>query len=463
MNKLNIEKSIRQSIALDTPDLFDKIVDTPVKKLESADYIIKSRKEVKSRASRMQRIFATCSSLALMFAICFALAGFNSVDSIIAIDVNPSIQIATNRSDKVLSVKALNQDGKNLIANKNFKNKDYNIVVKDLVDTMTSAGYIDQSKNSVLVYVSNSNSIKANRVKTSVVTDIKDTLTEKEISAVVYNQSIPDSKDLEALAKQYNISFGKMKFINELVEKDPTLSIETLAKLSLQEISNLVAKNEIDLNGVVDCDNNITQVAEKTSGTTANPNPDVVAQNNKTESIPKNTTGDSSDNASTVDKNGNIVVGDNNEAGTTVDKSNAGTSATDTSNLGVAVPKSSCASCGSDCQCPDCAKGCTEDCPNCSKNCPNKKPSAGTTTTPPDTGTSVDPDDDVDIYDPDDAGTSTIPSTEVPDTTEDDTDDVGTSTIPDSSESTTESTESQATTSSNNDSSPISTTTLPIE
>ena len=41
MNNRQIEESIKQSIALDTPDLFDKIVSAPVQKLPEEDYIVK--------------------------------------------------------------------------------------------------------------------------------------------------------------------------------------------------------------------------------------------------------------------------------------------------------------------------------------------------------------------------------------------------------------------------------------
>ena len=81
MNKRKIEESIRQSIALDTPDLFDKIASTPVQKLAEEDYIVKERP--KRNTSRLHLLYTACTSLALLFAICFGLAhNYYSVDSI---------------------------------------------------------------------------------------------------------------------------------------------------------------------------------------------------------------------------------------------------------------------------------------------------------------------------------------------------------------------------------------------
>ena len=198
MNKRKIEESIRQSIALDTPDLFDKIASTPVQKLAEEDYIVKERP--KRNTSRLHLLYTACTSLALLFAICFGLAhNYYSVDSIVAIDVNPSVEIALNKSYKVLSVKANNEDGASLIQGKNFKDKGFDEVVSELTVSLSSEGYIDKDKNSILVSVSNANEVKANEVKTRVVSDIKTTLNEQEIEPVIYNQSVSktNTKELE--------------------------------------------------------------------------------------------------------------------------------------------------------------------------------------------------------------------------------------------------------------------------
>ena len=69
MNNRQIEESIKQSIALDTPDLFDKIVSAPVQKLPEEDYIVKEHP--KRNASKLQLLYTACTSLAIVFLICF--------------------------------------------------------------------------------------------------------------------------------------------------------------------------------------------------------------------------------------------------------------------------------------------------------------------------------------------------------------------------------------------------------
>ena len=94
--------------------------------------------------------------------ICFGLIrNYYSVDSIVAIDVNPSVEIALNKSYRVLSVKANNEDAASLIKDKSFKNKNFDTVISELTMSLSSSGYINKNKNSILVSVSNSNEVKA--------------------------------------------------------------------------------------------------------------------------------------------------------------------------------------------------------------------------------------------------------------------------------------------------------------
>lgn len=407
MNKQNIEESIRRSIAFDTPDLFDKIASAPVTKLPEEDYIVKN--QPKRSTSKLYAFYTACTSFAIVFAICFGLArNYYAVDSIIAIDVNPSVEISLNKSDKVLSVKANNEDGKTLIKDKDFRKKSYDVVVSDLTESLSSKGYIDQKHNSILVSVSNSNETKAEKVKTQVISDIKTTLNKKEIEPVIYNQSITDSnaKKLERLAKKYNISFGKMKLINSLIEKDSSLTIEELAKLPINQIPDYVEEREIQLAEVISCDIGTTAVASTEKGTTKKePTPNVIPKpegttkadattDNRTESTTatQETTTSSAPITSETTTSANIS-----ESTTTLDTS-----------IGVVIPKTECLYCSDSCQCPYCKEGCKKDCPYCDMDCPNYKfdVSIDSNQTTEDSSANTEENSGYEITEPDDIGIS---------------------------------------------------------
>ena len=374
MNKQNIEESIKRSIALNTPDLFQQIASAPVQKLPEEDYIVKSHTKEKRSISKLHALYTACTSIAILFAICFGLThSYYSVDSIVAIDVNPSVEISLNKSYKVLSVRANNEDGEKLIQNKDFKKKDFDDVVTELTVSLSSEGYIDKDKNSILVSVSNSNEVKAEEVKSRVVTDIKTTLNKQEIEPVIYNQSISDShtKELEDLAKKHHISFGKMQLINSLMEEDPSLTIEELASLPIQEIPKYVEKRQIKMADVIQCDQGTTEVAQNTEESTQN--------------TVEKTTGTSIDLANTKTDSSTSTVStasstENTDKTTSTTSSETSTSATEADSTGVVIPKY-CKYCGETCTCPNCNSdaGCQKGCAQCPPECPNANTSSNTT------------------------------------------------------------------------------------
>ncbi|MBQ2275633.1 MAG: hypothetical protein II331_03185 [Lachnospiraceae bacterium] len=290
MGKLNIEQSIQRSIAEETPDLLDCIMETPVKKMERADFIVRQQKN--RRRQLRSYVYATFASFAMLFAICFLfISDARSVDSVIGIDVNPSIEIKTNKHNKILSVSALNSDGTKILSGQSFKNKDLDETVNLIVDSMVKQGYIDNNKNSVLVSVQNKNESKATSVKSTVVSDVSATLEKNQINGTVYNQNVNVDKKLQKLAAKYGISYGKMVFIYNITKLDSELKIEDLVSLTVEEITDLVEKREIALDTVVECTKN-----NQTAATTEEKEP--VAE-------PKTTEEDNGKKATAEEKNPN--------------------------------------------------------------------------------------------------------------------------------------------------------------
>ena len=383
MNKKQIETSIKRSIALDTPDLFEQIASTPVQKLSEEDYIVKSRPKQKHGISKLQALFTAFSSIAIMFAICFGfIHSYYSVDSIIAIDVNPSVEITLNKSYKVLSVRANNEDGEKLIQNKSFKNKSCDAVIAELANSLSSEGYIDKDKNSILVSVSNANEIKADEVKSRVVTDIKTTLNEKEIDPVIYKQSISNTttKKLEALAKKYHISFGKMQLIHSLIEKDSTLTVEELAPLPIEEIPDYVEKRQIKMADVIECEDSKTVVAQK----------DNTSQKNS--SVETKTTASVSEQSSSTASTTITTNSETTSTGTSITTSNS--TSTSNSSKEEQTTNFSCGICPANCTCPNCLseKGCPKGCELCPAECPNSADNISNSTASTATNTTVNKD-----------------------------------------------------------------------
>ena len=120
---------------------------------------------------------------------------------------------------------------------------------------MVTHGYLDDLDNAILVTVSNDSVRKAKELRASVVKDIENTLSENQLQAVVYDQQVIEDDEIEKLAENYDISYGKAYFLKELIDQNKDLSMEDMAKLSsmtMEEIANEIGSRSYALGELAD-------------------------------------------------------------------------------------------------------------------------------------------------------------------------------------------------------------------
>ena len=175
-------------------------------------------------------------------------------DSHVDIDVNPGVEIVTNKKNKVLQVQSTNQDGAAVIDGMNLKNTELKVAVNALIGSMVQKGYIQNDNTGILVTVRNDNEDKANKVKAEVLNDINTALSTNSIQATVINQTVKTTVDAKKFAAENNISIGKAVFVLNLAAKDTSLDAKELAKMKVSEIASLVVQKGIDIRDIVDYD-----------------------------------------------------------------------------------------------------------------------------------------------------------------------------------------------------------------
>lgn len=175
-------------------------------------------------------------------------------DSHVDIDVNPGVEIVTNKKNKVLEVQPTNQDGASVIDGMNLKNTELKVAVNALIGSMVQKGYIQNDNTGILVTVRNDNEDKANKVKAEVLNDINTALSTNSVQATVINQTVKSTVDAKKFAAEINISIGKAVFVLNLAAKDGSLDAKELAKMKVSEIASLVVQKGIDIRDIVDYD-----------------------------------------------------------------------------------------------------------------------------------------------------------------------------------------------------------------
>lgn len=177
------------------------------------------------------------------------------IESVIGIDVNPSVELSINRKDKVLRAQALNEDAREVMEGMDLEGVDLNVAVNAVIGSMVTHGYLDDLDNAILVTVSNDSISKASQLRTSVVGDIEKTLEENQVQAVVYDQQVIERDEMKALADEYGISYGKAYFLKELIDQNEDLTMDDmdeLSSLSMEEIARRITESSYALGEFAD-------------------------------------------------------------------------------------------------------------------------------------------------------------------------------------------------------------------
>ncbi len=148
----------------------------------------------------------------------------------ITLDINPSLEIKINKNEKVISIKALNEDAKNIIEG-DYKGKSLNDTLSLITDNVIKYDYVNDDFSVDIIlhsngYISSSDTLeKLNRV-----------LEEKHIrSNIIVVDKI--TKEDEELAKKYNISPAKAAYVKEVSNEKENISFDNLIERSVTEIN----------------------------------------------------------------------------------------------------------------------------------------------------------------------------------------------------------------------------------
>ncbi len=175
-------------------------------------------------------------------------------DSHVDIDVNPGVEIITNKNNKVIDILSTNNDGKAVIDRMNLKNSELKVTVNALIGSMVQKGYIENDNTGILITVRNNNQDRADKVKAEVLDDINFALYKNDVQAAVMNQTLKNTKNADKFARENNVSIGKSVFVLNLASKDSTMDARELAKMRVSDIADLVVKKGIDIRDIVDYD-----------------------------------------------------------------------------------------------------------------------------------------------------------------------------------------------------------------
>ncbi len=170
-----------------------------------------------------------------------------TAETIVSLDVNPSVSISMDKEETVLEVRALNADGEAILAKTDWKDRSLNDTVDALVDSMVEGGYLSDTANSVLITIDNEDDAYVQTLQQQLADEVIGTLANKQVEGAVLSQRAVKDDELNTLADSHGISLGKAALVRRILEADPlqTKTFEGLAALPINDLHLLTEKIEL--------------------------------------------------------------------------------------------------------------------------------------------------------------------------------------------------------------------------
>ena len=167
----------------------------------------------------------------------------NAVASVVSLDVNPSIELKVNRSEKVLVCTPLNEDAKAILADMgngaDLKGAKLDVAVNAIVGSLVRNGYLDSISSAIMISVEDKDTARAEKLQRELTSTVDGVLQTSEAKAAVLTQTLTQDAGREQQARENNISTGKAALVNHVLALNSALKFDALAKLSVEELKDL--------------------------------------------------------------------------------------------------------------------------------------------------------------------------------------------------------------------------------
>ena len=167
----------------------------------------------------------------------------HAVASVVSLDVNPSIELKVNRSEKVLVCTPLNEDAKAILADMSngadLKGAKLDVAVNAIVGSLVRNGYLDSISSAIMISVEDKDTARAEKLQRELTSAVDGVLQTSEAKAAVLTQTLTQDAAREQQARENNISTGKAALVNRVLAINPSLKFDALAKLSVEELKDL--------------------------------------------------------------------------------------------------------------------------------------------------------------------------------------------------------------------------------
>ena len=197
----------------------------------------------KTTKKRWTTLAAACLALVLLGGGGIFYQQAHAVASVVSLDVNPSIELKVNKSEKVLVCTPFNEDAKAILADMgggaDLKGAKLDVAVNAIVGSLVRNGYLNSISSAIMISVEDNDTARAEKLQRELTSTVDGVLQTSEAKASVLTQTLTQDAGLAQQARENSISTGKAALVNRVLALNPALKFDALAKLSVEELKDL--------------------------------------------------------------------------------------------------------------------------------------------------------------------------------------------------------------------------------
>ena len=217
-------------------EAFDNIKASPSMKETTKQFLAEKRERKPTRRFRpvyRGALAAACMALVLTAGV-FGYSWIQTPVSYVSIDVNPSLELALNRFDKVVSAAAYNEEGEEILQGLSLEGKVYTEAIDEVIESEIMEQYL--TKEAELVFTVAAEGSREEELKAGV----------ESCSDQISHSSEHVSADLGSVteAHEHGISLGKYNAYLQLQQYDSAVTVEECKHMSINEIHGLMHAHE---------------------------------------------------------------------------------------------------------------------------------------------------------------------------------------------------------------------------
>lgn len=166
--------------------------------------------------------------------------------SYVTVDINPSVEVISNKKGIVISVNALNDDAQVLLEGETLEGKTTADVVVEIADLAIKLGYLREGGNVCVTASADSEEIEA-KVNDAINKAMNKFKEQKQFAFEVVDGAKQIGRDIVEKAEELGVTAGKYRLILRAMAFDSTLTFEAAKEMSAGELNEIVKSGREEL------------------------------------------------------------------------------------------------------------------------------------------------------------------------------------------------------------------------